>query len=47
MKYSNKYNEGYRWYVYISPGNIQYFKDYQTARSIAEFHDVQVKVLEI
>lgn len=26
MTHTSKYNEGYRYYVYLGPGNIKYFK---------------------
>lgn len=27
MTHTSKYNEGYRYYVYLGPGNIEYFKE--------------------
>lgn len=36
----------YKYYVYIQPGFIEYFKEYNEARNFADRFGVQVKELE-
>lgn len=36
MKHTEKYNEGYRWYVYVSPGQIEYFENKHDADVFAK-----------
>lgn len=32
MKHTSKYLEGYRYYVYVCPGHIEYFKTLEGAQ---------------
>lgn len=36
MKHTEKYNEGYRWYVYVAPGQIEYFEKFHDADFFAK-----------
>lgn len=45
MKQSYMRRQGYRYYVYLGPGNISYFEDYDSAKDFAdEFDDDDVEV---
>jgi hypothetical protein len=43
MKHTWKYEQGYRYYVYISPGRIEYFYDLESAQECAQMYDAEVK----
>lgn len=38
--------QGYRYYVYIGPGNISYFCDYESAKEYADMNDAEAKEME-
>ena len=40
QRHTAKHNKGYRFYVYISPGNISYFRLYENARDYADKNGV-------
>lgn len=35
--------QGYAYYVYVRPGVIEYFRDYESAEEYAEIHDAEVQ----
>ena len=45
MKHTEKYNEGYRWYVYVSSGQIEYFENKYDADFFTEDNDTIAKEL--
>ena len=38
-----KKRQGYNYYVYVAPGQIEYFERYEDALEYAERYDAQVK----
>jgi hypothetical protein len=46
QKHSYLYNQGYRFYVYIGPGNINYYFDHDQAKIFADANGVEVKDLD-
>lgn len=47
MNHTSKYNEGYRYYVYVVPGVVEYFKDLDDAKEYASgYPDTEVKLLD-
>ena len=36
----------YKYYVYVSPGNIKYFDDYEMALFFAALYNSQVKLIK-
>jgi hypothetical protein len=43
MKHTSMYNNGYRYYVYLGPGNINYFTTYREALIFAEDNGGDIK----
>ena len=43
MKHTKKHNQGYRYYVYIGPGQIEYFTDQEAASAYAYENHVEVQ----
>ena len=43
MKHTKKYNQGYRYYVYICPGHIEYFVAREAAAACAYENHVEVQ----
>jgi hypothetical protein len=43
MKQTWKAQQGYKYYVYIGPGRIEYFDDLEAAEACAKDHDSEVK----
>ena len=39
MKHTTRYNDGYRYYVYVGPGNISYFQELAKAQEYAKKTD--------
>jgi len=44
-KHTYLYNQGYRFYVYLGPGKIQYFFGYEKAKNYAEQNNAEVQTL--
>lgn len=44
--YTFKVRQGYRYYVYLGPGRIEYFTDYPKAKQYADHWGAEVKELE-
>jgi len=43
MKETFKKSQGFKFYVYVGPGNISYFYDYESAKSFADSCDCEVQ----
>lgn len=43
MKHTWKYEQGYRYYVYLGPGHIEYFEDLESAQECAEKNGAEVE----
>ncbi len=39
-------NQGYKFYVYVKPGVIEYFFDRETAQDFADEHSAEVQELD-
>ena len=42
MKHTSKYLDGYRFYVYVSPGHIEYFETIQGAQDYKDEFGVTI-----
>ncbi len=43
MKHTSKYEEGYRYFVYVAPGSITYFFELSRAEEFAREVDAEVQ----
>ncbi|MDD4565716.1 MAG: hypothetical protein PHE79_09630 [Eubacteriales bacterium] len=43
MKPTWRAQQGYKYYVYIGPGRIEYFEDLESAQKCARDHGAEVK----